>query len=135
MSHEDINFNRKALARTAKSPSCGLTRAGFLGGGLPFGTPETGFLDYLARTVGHAKTRAEMFGKEHHGIPVLRRILLRKILHGFNQHPLPFNIAGIGSFFPAAATTGWIGQYGNGKNLGHDKVDPIIQTRGDGDTL
>ena len=82
---------------------------------------EQALSEYLARTVGHTKTRAEMFGKKHHGIPILRRILLGEILHGLNQHPLPFNIAGIGSFLSAAATTGWIGQYGNGKNLGHDK--------------
>src|SRR5579859_16954 len=103
----------------------------FGAGRRPFEIPEQALLHYLARTVGHTKTRAEMFGKKHHGIPVLRRILLSKILHGFNQHPLPFDIAGIGSFLSTAAATGWIGQYGNGKNLGHDKKStPLLRRDG-----
>jgi hypothetical protein len=83
-----------------------------------------GFSEKVVRTISHAKACAEMLGKQHDSLPVLRRILLSKILHGFDQHPLSFYIPGIGAALSPVAATGWIRHNGDGKNLGHDKRTP-----------
>lgn len=49
------------------------------------------------RGIGHAETRANMFGEKFNGAAIGYRIGLRQVFHGFYQHFLAVDIAGIGS--------------------------------------
>lgn len=86
-------------------------------------------LEDFVRPVGHAEARAEVFRKKHYGVAVLRGILLGEIFHGLDEQSLALNIARIGGLGPSTmAATGWIGQYGDGENLGHNTGTQLIQT-------
>jgi hypothetical protein len=49
------------------------------------------------RGIGHAEARANMFGEKFNGAAIGYRVGLRQVFHGFYQHFLAVDIAGIGS--------------------------------------
>lgn len=49
------------------------------------------------RGIGHAEARANMFGEKFNSAAIGYRVGLRQVLHGFYQHFLAVDIAGIGS--------------------------------------
>ena len=46
--------------------------------------------------IGHAEARANMFGEKFNGAAISYRVGLREVFHGFYQHFLAVDIAGIG---------------------------------------
>jgi hypothetical protein len=47
--------------------------------------------------IGHSEARANMFGEKFNGAAIGYRVGLRQVFHGFYQHFLAVDIAGIGS--------------------------------------
>src|SRR5205807_2374869 len=70
-----------------------------------------------------------MFREQQNRILVLFWILLSQVLHGFNQHTLALDIAGIGRTI-APPARGGLRQDGNGENFGHaNTIEPSLLRR------
>src|SRR5580692_2980915 len=61
-----------------------------------------------------------MLGKKFDRLAVRYRIRLRQVSHGFDQLPLPVNIARIGGAFASLAP--YLRRDRNGENLSHKRV-------------
>jgi hypothetical protein len=53
--------------------------------------------DLTEGRIGHAETGANVFGEKFNGAAIGYRVGLRQVFHGFYQHFLAVDIAGIGS--------------------------------------